>query len=69
MTNDDDDDDDERTNHSTIKYNKLVRMPALEARAISPYHHSTIAPYLTPHRISQTQYNTPHVAYLISRAT
>ena len=48
---------------------RLVRMPALEARAISPYHHITIAPYLTPHRISRTQNNTAHVPYLISRAT
>ena len=52
---DDDDDDDERTN--------VVRMPALEARAISPYHHSTIshtAPHFT-YPIQHTSCRVPHI--------
>ena len=58
--------DDERrrtTNHSTIKYNKLVRMPALEARAISPYHYSTIS-HTAAHFTYPIQHNScpvPHI--------
>ena len=61
--------DDERrqtTNHSTIKYNKIVvRMPALEAWAISPNHHSTISHtafhiFNTTHLMSRTSYPVPH---------
>ena len=64
MTNDDNDDDDAL--HTTIKHINRCECPRLKR---GPYHHITIAPYLTPHRISHTQYNTPHVPYLISRAT
>ena len=60
MTNDDNNDDD----HTTIKYNKrLVRMPALEARAISLYHHSTI-PHTAPHFANPIQHTScpvPHI--------
>ena len=62
MTNDDNDNDDD--DHSTIKYNKTVGMPALEARAISPYHHSTIshtAPHFT-YPIQHTSFPVPHIA-------
>ena len=64
MTNDD---NDERTNERTIAHLNiiLVRMPALEARAISPYHHSTIshtAPHFT-YPIQHTVYPVPHIPY------
>ena len=66
MTNDDNDDNDERTNERTSipQLNRLlVRMPALEARAISPYHHSTIshtAPHFT-YPIQHTSCPVPHI--------
>ena len=66
MTNDDDDDDDKR--RRTIAQLNIIKCECPRLKR-GPYHRITISPYLTPHRISHTQYNTLHVPYLISRAT
>ena len=63
MTNDDDDDDEQRTSIAQLNIIRLVRMPALEARAISPYHHSTIS-HTAPHFANPIQHTScpvPHI--------